>query len=240
MSERPPNIGWMDLSSGKRLFLVGLVVSLTTTALIAIGILLFAEFGETTGRILATTGLIAAFSLLSLPAGALLDRGEARSLAFATIATAAVGLILTLVLLWGAIESQAATNSAVTMALCSGALAQAAATTSRLRETDSRTVRGLYVGAVTAGLGLAGMGSIAAWEDIGSSTYYRLLGALAVADLLLVLLQPAVRRMAGPGPARAAFRLVLTLDRAPSDEEVSAAVAALEHRGLRVESVERG
>jgi len=70
----------VDVSSGKRLALVALVASLSATALLAIGILLFAEFDDTSGRILATTALIGLFSLLTLPAGALLDRGEARML----------------------------------------------------------------------------------------------------------------------------------------------------------------
>jgi hypothetical protein len=229
----------MDVSSGKRIFLLALVTSLTATALLAIGILLFAEFGDTTGRILGTTGLIGAFSLLSLPAGSLLDRGEARPLAYATIGAAAAGFVVTLVLIWGDIQSDAAANVAVTLALAAGALAQTSATTWRRREADSGTLRVLYVGAVAAGFGLAAMGSIAAWGDVGSSTYYRFLGALAVADLLLVLLQPAVRRMGAAAGRAEPSRLVLALDRAPSEEAVAAAVSALEQHGVRVENVER-
>ncbi len=55
----------MDIPSGRRLFLLVLVVSLTATALLAIGILLVAEFDDTTWRILGTTALIGLFSLLS-------------------------------------------------------------------------------------------------------------------------------------------------------------------------------
>jgi hypothetical protein len=229
----------VQVSSGRRLFLVALVASLTATALIAIGILLFAEFDDTSGRILATTGLIGLFSLLSLPAGVLLDRGQARLLGYATIGVAALGLVLTLVLIWGEVEDDAATKLAVTIALAAGALAQGAATTSRRRETDSPTVRALYLGAICTSAALAAMLSVAAWRDIGDDTFFRFVGALAVADLLLVLLQPAVQRMAVPAPAGKSFRLVLTLDRAPSEEAVSAAVGALEQHGLRVEHTDR-
>jgi hypothetical protein len=229
----------MDVSSGKRLFLVALVVSLTATAIFAIGILLFAEFDDTSGRILATTGLVGLFCLLSLPAGALLDRGEARLLAYATIGAAALGLVLTLVLLWGEIESDSATNVTLTITLIAGALAQISAMTSRRRGSDTAAVRALYWGSVVAAAAIAAMVSIAAWGDIGSSVYYRFLGALGVADLLLVLLQPAVRRMAAPAPARKAVRLLLTLDRAPSEDAIEAAVAALEERGFKVRDVDR-
>jgi hypothetical protein len=112
----------MEISSGKRLFLIGLVVSLTATALLAIGILLFAEFDDTSARILATTGLIGLFNLLSLPASLLLDRGEARLLGYATIATAAIGLVLSFVLIWGEVDDDTATSWAVTIALAAGAL----------------------------------------------------------------------------------------------------------------------
>jgi hypothetical protein len=229
----------VNIPSGRRLFLLALVVSLTATALLAIGILLVAEFDDTTWRILGTTALIGLFSLLSLPAGALLDRDEARLLAYATIGAAASGLVLTLVLLWGELESDAAAKAAVTIALLAGALAQTAATTSRRRSTDTGAVSALYVGAAGSAFGLAAMGAIAAWGEIEDSPYYRFLGALAVADLLLVLLQPAVRRMSSPAERAAPFRLVLTLDRAPSDEEVATAVTALEGHGLKVENVDR-
>ena len=163
----------MDVSSGKRLFLVALVASLTGTALLAIGILLFAEFDDTTGRILATTALIGLFSLLSLPAAVLLDRRQARILAYATIVAAAIGLVFTLVLLWGEVSSEAPGKAALTLGLLAGALAQAAATTSRRRETDSSTMRWLYVGGIVAGGGLAAMGAGAAWGDVDDDPYYR-------------------------------------------------------------------
>jgi len=143
------------------------------------------------------------------------------------------------VLLWGEVENGAATRWAVTIALFAGALAQAAATTSRRRTEDSGAVRGLYFGAIVAGFGLATMGSIAAWGEIDDDAYYRFLGALAVADLLLVLLQPAVRRIGAPAGRATRVRLVLTLDRAPADEAVAAAVTALERHGLEVENVDR-
>ena len=142
-------------------------------------------------------------------------------------------------LLWGEVESDTAANAALTIALLAGALAQTAATTSRRRETDSGTLRALYLGAVVAGVALVAMASIAAWGDVNSTTYYRFLGALAVADLLLVLLQPAVRRLGAPAGRAAPARLVFTLDRAPSEEAVAAAVTALERHGVEVENVER-
>jgi hypothetical protein len=228
----------MSVPSGRRVLLVVLVVSLVATGLLAIGILLFAEFDDTSGRILATTGLIGLFSLLCLPAAALLDRGRAQRLAYVTIGTAGVGLVLTLALLWGDVSSDPPSKAALTIGLLAGALAQASATTARRRETDSSAVHWLYVGAIVAAAAFAAMGAGAAWGDVDGETYYRFLGALAVADLLLVLLQPVARRIAA-APARAASRLVFTLDEEPTEEAVEAAVDALEASGVSVMKVDR-
>ncbi len=228
----------MNVWSGRRALLLALVVSLVATGLLAIAILLFAEFDDTSWRILATTALLGLFSLLSVPAGALLDRGQARLLSYATIGTAGVGLALSLALVWGDVSSDPPAKAALTVGLVAGALAQTAATTSRRRESDSRTVNRLYVGAIVAGAAFAAMGAAAAWGDVGDETYYRLLGALAVADLLLVLLQPVARRMAA-APGGTASRLVFTLDDEPTEDAVAAAVDALEARGVRVEKVDR-
>jgi hypothetical protein len=145
---------------------------------------------------------------------------------------------LTLALLWGDVSSDPPSKAALTIGLLAGALAQASATTSRRRETDSSAVHWLYVGAIVAAAAFAAMGAGAAWGDVDDETYYRFLGALAVADLLLVLLQPVARRIAA-APARAASRLVFTLDEEPTEEAVEAAVDALEASGVSVMKVDR-
>ena len=83
--------------TARRLVLIGVAVSLCATALLAIGILLFGNFGETEGRILGTTLMLAGYGLVALPAGFLLDQSRHRPLAGAVIALAATGLALALV-----------------------------------------------------------------------------------------------------------------------------------------------
>lgn len=56
----------MDL---RILFFRALIVSLTATALIAIGVLLFAEFNDTTGKVIATTALVRPSACSECPAG---------------------------------------------------------------------------------------------------------------------------------------------------------------------------
>jgi hypothetical protein len=61
------------------------------------------------------------------------------------------------------------------------------------------------------------------------------MGVLAIAAVLTTLLQPILQRIERPAPARA--RLVLELDREPSEEAVAAAVEALGKHGVQVEKV---
>src|SRR4051812_16573415 len=90
-----------EVSVGKRLFFIGLIASLSATALIAIVTLLVGDFDETGGRILLTTALLSGFSLFALPAGALLDRGRGVWLAYAVLALSALAFVVAMTLVWG-------------------------------------------------------------------------------------------------------------------------------------------
>ena len=224
----------MSVSLGRRLFLRALVASLSATAALAIGTLLFAEFGETTWRIVLTTTFLSVASLLSLPAGVLLDQGRAPALAWAVIAASAAAFVVTMVAVWAAEDSDWVWKVALTLGVTAVAGAQAAASTSRRRPEDSRQLVWLYVLAIALSVALAALISVAVWREIEDSEgYYRFLGATAVAAVLATLLQPILRRMERPAPSRA--RLVLELDREPSEEAVAAAIEALGRHGVRAE-----
>jgi hypothetical protein len=244
----------VDLSSARRVFLLGLVGSMCATAALAIGILLFSEFDETAARILGSTAALSFFSLLALPAGVLLDRGRFLPLAWASLVVSAVGLVLVQVVLWvdWDDEPERLWKSALSVTAFAVAGAQVAATTSRRRADDSTLVRGLYAAGLALALALAAMTSAAAWGEIDTVGYYRALGALAVLGLLSTLLQPVLRRVVGAAAApdaRVAHRIRVTLadgrslDREESGrdfaEAVARAVRAAERDGSRVRKIER-
>ncbi len=236
----------------RRLFLIALVASMCATAALAVGILLFSEFDDTSVRILGTTGALAFFSLLALPAGVLLDRGLASPLGWIALGLSAVGLVLVLVLLWMDWDDspEALLKSTLTVSVFAAAAAQACATTSRLREDDPRSVRWMYIAGLAASAALAAMASAAAWAEIDDSGFYRVLGALAVVVVLVTLLQPILRKTTAPRmPPTGGFRLRLTLDdgreleRENSGEDFADAVAnavrRAERDGSRVRRIER-
>jgi hypothetical protein len=217
------------------LFLLALVVSLSVTGAIAIGTLLFAEFDETAQQILATTGLLSLASLLSLPAGVLLDRRQLVPLAWGTIAAAALAFVLVMIAIWGERDEETLARVIWTLWLTAGAGAQASTMTALLRPGDSRRLRIIYAVSILLTALLAALIGLAMWIEPDSEAYARATGALAVAAVLATLLQPILRRLAPP--VERANELVLTLDSPPSEEAVAAAVEALEEHGSRVEKV---
>ncbi len=191
---------------GKRIILYAVVVSLSASALLAIGILLFGRLGETEGRILGTTALIAGYGLLALPAGMLLDQARLKALAAVSLALACLGLSLALVSIWTNGSSAVLGKSVATVTVFAVASTQTAALSVRRHEGDPTSTRRLFSLSVVLALALATMATVAAWGDIGRQGYFRVIAALAVLDLLVVVLQPI---LALTRPARFVYGLAV-------------------------------
>ncbi len=224
-----------------------IVTSLSASALLAIGILLFGQFGETEGRVLGTTALIAGYGLLALPAGLLLEGSRRLPLAVTTLALAVTGLALALAAVWSTDSADALGKSVATVTAFAVAATQTSALAARRRTHDRQVVGRLFRVSVTVAIVLAGLVTVAAWaEDIGWEGYYRILAALAVLDVLVVVLQPV---LALARPATIVHRLHVVLDQGEElDVEVDAvdfasavanAIRMTEHDGGRVRGVER-
>jgi peptidoglycan/LPS O-acetylase OafA/YrhL len=231
----------------KRAFLRALVVSLCATAGLAILTLFIGDFDETAGRIVATTAFISLYSLMALPGASLLDRRTHASLGWVTLLACGIALLLAMNLVWADWRDTSETSwKLVAIAtVIAGAFAQASATTWRRRATDSSTLVRLYGISLVTGFALALMIMNALLNEVEDGTYYRVLGALAVANLLAALLQPVIRRMAPAATAHApeseldGYRVVFTLDQAPSPEAVREATKAFVAAGIPVQSVEQ-
>jgi hypothetical protein len=221
---------------GRRLFLLSLVVSLCLTAALAIGTLLFGDFDENGGNLVATTAFLSLASLLALPAGVLLDHDRAPLLAWTVIVAAAAAFVLAELALWS-VDEEPAWKLALILGLVALAGAQAAATTWPLSPDDGPAVIWLYWIAIALTVGLTLMISIAVWEESDAEGGVRLMAATAIAALLTTLLQPIVRRLRGP--ARRPHELVLRMDSAPPEAAVAAAVEALARHGVKADVVSR-
>jgi hypothetical protein len=178
--------------TARRFLLTAVAVSITATALLAIGILLFGSFGETEGRILGSTMILAGYALLALPAAFLFDQSRYRPLAAAVVGLAAAGLALSLVNVWTGGASSDVGKAVLTATVFAGAAAQTAALAARRAQSDPILVRALFPVSAALAVVLATMVSVAAWAQFEAAAYFRILGALAVLDLLTVALQPVL------------------------------------------------
>jgi hypothetical protein len=217
------------------------VGALCITAAIAVVVLLTGSFDDTSWRILASTSAVSFFGLLAAPAGVLLERGHAVLLARASAALTGVSFVLTLVLIWSDWSNALGKTWGVLLTLAAAA-AQAAAVESRRRDTDSATVSRLVAGSMLSGGVLAAMGVLAILAEIGDGGYYRLLGAVAIVDVLQIVLVAVLRRGSGPigrtHRVRVDGRLVEVAGRDWA-AAVATAIRQAEREGSTVRRIER-
>lgn len=174
--------------------LLVVAVLLVVAAALAIGIVLFGDFGSTEGRILATTALLAAYGLAALPAAILRDRRRAEWLAAVVVVLAVAAAAATIATLWAHGTSDDMGKAVGTLNAWLVVSVQLAALTLRRRERDPRTVGLLFVSSSVVVVVLASMLAALLWAEIDSDGYGRAFGALLVFNVLLVALQPILAR----------------------------------------------
>lgn len=230
----------------RRLLLLAVAGLLSGSALLAIGILLLGHFGDTEGRILSTTALLAGYGLVALPSTILLDQGRSRSFAYTGLGLAVVAAVLSMVTVWTEDPPERLGKTMGTAAIAAVAAAQVAALTARRRDGDPVSVRRLFALSCVLAAVVAAMAAAAIWWEIDSSGYYRVFGATFVLDLLTVALQPILARAR---PSGAVHRLSITASGKIVELEVEApdlatavakSIRSLEHDGRHVERIEVG
>jgi hypothetical protein len=233
------------MHSGKQILVLAVAGLLSASALLAIVILLVGHFGETQGRIIGTTALLAGYGLLALPSTILVDQGRSRRLGAGSLVLAAAGASLALAALWSDDPPAALGKAVGTATAFALAAAQAAALAGRHRERDPASVRRLFVLSNVLAPGAAAMFTALLWLETGRESYARLLAALVVLDLLVVALQPLLARAR---PVAASYRLRMNVglpDEATIEVEapdlaaaVAKAIRAAEREGRRVRGLE--
>jgi hypothetical protein len=231
--------------SGKRVLLLVVAALISAVAALAIGILLFGDFGSTEGRILGTTALFAGYALLALPAAILRDQRRRLRLAAAVVSLAVAGAALAAAAVWLNDPPDALGRTIATATASLLAATQVSALAARQREHDSRAVRRLFTASSALALVVAAMFAVLIWAEVDREGYARVLGALAVLDVLLVALQPILARARPAGAARRLRVLVapgetieLAVDAPDLATAVSKAVRAVEREGRSVRAVE--
>ena len=224
--------------TGSRALLLAVAALMSAAAALAIGILLLGDFGDTEGRVLATTFLLAAFGALAVPAAILWDQRRLPVLAGLVVVLAALGATLNTVAVWweGAGDQLGKTIGTVMVFLVVTVVTAALAARPRHR---------LFLPSVALGCLAATMATVAIWAETESSPYLRLLGALVVLDVLLVALQPVLlrlRRAQAERRLRIADTSGQTIDVAVRSaslaDAVASAIRSVESEGGHVRTIE--
>jgi peptidoglycan/LPS O-acetylase OafA/YrhL len=194
----------------------------------------------------ATTLLIGASGLAALPAAILFDRRLHTRLAAADVGAIVCGLALACAGIWSNDAPDELGKATATAWVFALAGAQTAALTARLAGGDPRSVRRLFAASTVLAFVVAAMATAGMWGEIERAPYFRVLGALVVADVLTVALQPILARGARVSTV---YRLRLLADPGGKREvEVAAptfaaavarAVADAERDGGRILRIER-
>lgn len=248
----PPENGGRTLESSdvmsKRTMLLGVAGLLSAAALFAVAVLLFGHFGETEGKILGTTAVLAAYGVLALPATILLEQGRGRKLALALAACAALtGALVITSIWWEDGIPNALGRLTINLTILTLAGAQTAALVARARDSDPGSVRRLFRVSLALAAVIVGLVTIMVWARIESAPFGRLLGSFVILDLLTVALQPIFARAR---PVTPSFRLLVTLAggelvpltiEAPDLAAATAkAIRSLQHEGHAIALIQVG
>ncbi|MFL5953975.1 MAG: hypothetical protein ACJ76I_07690 [Gaiellaceae bacterium] len=225
----------------RKLLLRAIVGALCLTAGIAVVVLLSGQFDEIAWRVLVTTSAISFFGLLGVPVGMLLERGRAVALARLSGLLTLAAFVLTLVVTWRHWTNGVGKTWGVVATLALAA-AQAAVVEARRRDTDTAMISRLVKASMLTGAVLAAMGIAAFLGEIDHHSYYRVLGAVAVIDVLLLALAAVLRRGVGPIAQAHRIRVNGELVEAPGRDFAAAVAEAIrkaESDGQIVKRIER-
>ena len=184
-----------------------------------------------------------------MPGMRLLEQGRHVELGRLVVFVVALAFVLELWAVWIATDSSLAWRLLAVAVSATTAMTQIAASLARRRPSDPEAVGLLRLGAGVCAVVLALLISSAALGKVSDTGYYRLVGAVAVLDVLLVALQSVVRRFGAAqvsSPSTPVFVLVLADGRrvrqSNSARDLPSAVAAalrdFERRGERVRTIE--
>lgn len=189
----------MDLNSAleknRKLLLNIFLVSLGINALLGIWALLVDDFGETQGRILATSFLVSAAMVSVLVNGPAIGQRHLSPVPIAASVAGASGFLLFVVLIWGEVDNEIWLKLGFSMLIASagGTLAGLMATAKLKPQYELLRVVNYLLIAL-----LSSTAIIAIWAEVDSSWLGRLLGVESVLVAALTLAIPALSRFMPP------------------------------------------
>lgn len=186
----------MGRGSWIRIFLRLFVVSIVANAVLGIWALLSGDFGETQGRVLASSFLVSAAMLSVLVNGPAIRQRVRWPTPAVGAASGAAGFALSIVMVW--IDGDDDWFRVISSLLVVAAAATLAASLALIGLPPRLGAIRPLVDGLIAALAVTILGGI--WFEPDSAWYARLVGVEAVLVAALTLLIPVLSRFAGPRP----------------------------------------
>ncbi|MEO7121561.1 MAG: hypothetical protein ABI400_00230 [Lacisediminihabitans sp.] len=236
------------LRAFRRVAIIVIIVSLSLTAVIGIITLITGSFGEVQSKIMLTTLIIGATSVVALCDLAVLGR-RVRIVGITGLVAAAIALVTALSLVWGSDSSELVVKIFALAAIAAGSIAHASLLLLLSERRRSAVRTGLWITVALIALLLVLLYlAILSNGDVWGNAYAKLVGTVAILDVLGTIVVPVVSLFLRDGGAPAvgtvltiavppalAARLSLAATEAGTTADelaVDAIARALDDRGL--------
>lgn len=179
----------------KKIFLITLIISMTISALIGIVIFLLGNFGNTEEKLILTTLAIGGYSMAGLGCSFLYEKRSYNPLSLIGMIASAIGLLLTILVIWEAVDFDDTWKAVIILAVLSFGIAHMCLL------LLIKPVKSLVSFALSATLIFIGIVSfmliILILNDFSGldSFYFRLLGAFAILDALGTITTPILNKV---------------------------------------------
>ncbi len=178
----------------KKIFLRILIGSLSASALVGIIIFLLGKFGDIEEKILATTLVIGACSLLGLCNTSIFQKEKVRWLGVTGVALSVTALIYSLALIWVHNDSRVVMRIFASLIIWTVTVSHICLLL--LINCADSIVKKVLNAAIVFILTVSVMLSIIVWADkITNDFYFRLLGVFAILDVLGTIVTPILNKV---------------------------------------------
>jgi hypothetical protein len=181
----------------KKIFLIGLIVSLSLTALIAIGIFIGGKFGKTEGRVLTSTLAVGIYSLTGLCNSVLLNKQKGAVLALFGIVISLIAFFVNIATIWEMQGLEATWKPCLSLLILSVASGHASLLLATCPSAKPLATVSLYSTMVFIGI-VAGMllylilqSNFIHMEE----GFYRALGVFSVLNVLGTIVTPILKKI---------------------------------------------
>ena len=214
----------------RRLFLYLLIGSVSLSALIGIGVLLFGNFGNFEVRVLMTTLTITITSILGLACGAYLESDRGRIMPLAGIVFAVAAAVMTLLIIWNVFDRWEnfikATATATLLALCCSHLSLLS-----LARLDKRFAWSRLAAFFCVWILAAILLYLMWWEPEGDSDLvFRVIGILSILIAAVTVITPVFHKLSSSGDEAAEIDAKI--------EKLRSRIAELEERRASLDQAE--